>query len=280
MKSSLTCLIGLFVSINSLAFDFEQETKNLHRDLNAGDSAAFFSYFIPNALLYNMGEQGPEVLPLLNFVPVLKKFKTKEYSETFDAIIVKNHETGFISVDVSFTFYINERVAFSGIDHVVWGQVGDGFKIVNLYTGALKPKFTTANGVTSELAVLDNLMNQWHRNVALSNYDAYFNFMTSDFIFLGTDPSERWSKKQFGEFCKPYFEKKETWDFKPNWRNWYMNDAGDIAWFEESLATWMEECRGSGVLVKENGEWKIAHYNLTVLIENDKIKSFIKLRKK
>ena len=31
---------------------------------------------------------------------------------------------------------------------------------------------------------------------------------------------------------------------------------------------------------KENGVWKIAHYNLTVLIENDKTDKFIKLRKK
>jgi hypothetical protein len=41
----------------------------------------------------------------------------------------------------------------------------------------------------------------------------------------------------------------------------------------------MEGCRGSGICVFENGQWKIAYYNLTVLIENDKIKKFIKLRK-
>jgi hypothetical protein len=42
----------------------------------------------------------------------------------------------------------------------------------------------------------------------------------------------------------------------------------------------MESCRGSGICVLDaNGEWKIAYYNLTVLIENEKIKKFIKLRK-
>jgi hypothetical protein len=29
----------------------------------------------------------------------------------------------------------------------------------------------------------------------------------------------------------------------------------------------------------EKGEWRLAYYNLTVLIENEKIKPFIELRK-
>jgi hypothetical protein len=53
-----------------------------------------------------------------------------------------------------------------------------------------------------------------------------------------------------------------------------------IAWFDERLDTWMDECRGSGICVKEKGKWKLAYYNLTVLIENDKIKEFIELRAK
>ena len=42
----------------------------------------------------------------------------------------------------------------------------------------------------------------------------------------------------------------------------------------------MKGCRGSGILIKKNNEWKIAYYNLTVLIENEKIKAFIELREK
>ena len=127
--------------------------------------------------------------------------------------------------------------------------------------------------------VLDGLMNDWHKNVAEFNMSNYFDFMDEAFIFLGTDPSERWSKTEFHAFSKPYFEKKKTWDFKPNWRNWYHSEDGKTAWFEESIATWMEECRGSGVLVFNENRWKIVHYNLTVLIENEKVKDFISLRK-
>ena len=47
----------------------------------------------------------------------------------------------------------------------------------------------------------------------------------------------------------------------------------------------MEECRGSGVIVREklsnkkdSWKWKLKYYNLTVTIENEKIKDFINLR--
>jgi hypothetical protein len=40
----------------------------------------------------------------------------------------------------------------------------------------------------------------------------------------------------------------------------------------------MRGCRGSGILVKKKGEWKLVYYNLTVLVENEKMKEFIQLR--
>jgi hypothetical protein len=42
----------------------------------------------------------------------------------------------------------------------------------------------------------------------------------------------------------------------------------------------MRGCRGSGILQNVDGTWKIVYYNLTVLIENEKINSFIELRDK
>ena len=128
-------------------------------------------------------------------------------------------------------------------------------------------------------ADLDEKMNQWHADVAEFRIDDYFAFMDESFIFLGTAPGERWTKKEFYNFSKPYFDKQSTWDFKTIDRHWYFSENGKVAWFEENLDTWMEDCRGSGVLVFKNNEWTITHYNLTVLIENEKIKDFISLRK-
>jgi ketosteroid isomerase-like protein len=273
------CLISALPRL-ALSFDFYQETQNLLKNLNAGDSVSFFNHFKPEAQFHHLGENGIETLALQDFSPVLRKFKAGQYREDFTKVEVNDLETGLVYVDVYFTFYIDNQFSFAGVDHAIWIKSADTYKIVTLYSGALKPKFTSASGVSSISNSLNELMNKWHQDVATFQFEAYFDFMTSDFIFLGTDPTERWTKAEFEKFCQPHFEKKSTWDFKTNWRNWYMNEREDIAWFEESLDTWMEECRGTGVLKKENGAWKIAHYNLTVLIENDKTDKFIKLRKK
>jgi hypothetical protein len=125
---------------------------------------------------------------------------------------------------------------------------------------------------------LDTLIDYWHLQASKANFDAYFNVTTDNFVFLGTAPGERWNKNQFIEFSKPYFEKGKAWDFKPLNRNWIFSKDKKTAWFDEDLNTWMNTCRGSGVCIKKNGKWQLAYYNLTVLIENEKIQEFIKLR--
>jgi hypothetical protein len=135
------------------------------------------------------------------------------------------------------------------------------------------------NTVLASQKAIHTVMDNWHKDVINYELDSYFEITDDSFIFLGTDPKERWTKDEFYKFCKPYFDKKTTWSFIPLWRNVYFSEDGKTAWFEEQLTTWMEECRGSGVLVYKNKQWKLVHYNLTVLIENEKVKSFIELRK-
>ena len=125
---------------------------------------------------------------------------------------------------------------------------------------------------------LNLIIDQWHKDAASANFTSYFNVMGDHFVFLGTDPKERWEKETFYSFCKPYFDKGKAWDFKPSKRNWVFSSDGNTAWFDESLETWMRECRGSGILEKQNNTWKLVYYNLTVLIENEKVSEFIKLR--
>lgn len=132
----------------------------------------------------------------------------------------------------------------------------------------------------SQDEALDELINQWHQDAASAAFSAYFSATTQDFIFLGTAPEERWNKVGFQAFCRPYFDKGAAWDFKPSNRKWSYSEDGNTAWFDEDLETWMEDCRGTGICVKHGTQWKIAYYNLHVLIENEKIQEFISLRKK
>ena len=127
---------------------------------------------------------------------------------------------------------------------------------------------------------LDKLVDQWHFSASNANFEAYFEVLDASFVFLGTAPGERWNKMEFAAFSKPYFDAGKAWDFKAKNRNWSYSKNKKTAWFDEDLYTWMRGCRGSGILVKEKGEWKLVYYNLTVLVENEKMKEFIQLRDK
>jgi hypothetical protein len=130
----------------------------------------------------------------------------------------------------------------------------------------------------AQMQQLNALVNNWHKSAAEANYTKYTEVMSEKFVFLGTAPGERWNKTTFLDFCNPYFEKGKAWDFTATNRMWEFNKDSTVAWFDEDLDTWMRGCRGSGILEKENGIWKLSYYNLTVLIENEKIKNFIELR--
>ncbi|MEJ6616286.1 MAG: nuclear transport factor 2 family protein [Crocinitomicaceae bacterium] len=129
-------------------------------------------------------------------------------------------------------------------------------------------------------AQLDQFIDDWHLAATNADYTLYFGAMDESFVFLGTAPGERWEKEAFSAFSKPYFDKGKAWDFKASNRLWMFSSNKKMAWFDEDLNTWMEGCRGSGIVVKKKGEWKLVYYNLTILIENEKIEEFIAIRKK
>ena len=261
--------------------NFEDKTTAFLHDLNTGDSVKILSYFHPEAVLYHVTDGKVEELSIEGFMTVAPKFKSGKFQEEFTKVEVKDYHNGLVYTDVYFNFIIDGKFSHSGVDHCVWVNKGNGYKIETLYSSVLMPTIKAAEEksvLSTEL--LNALVDAWHKNASETNFEAYFGFMAEGFIFLGTDPKERWSKDEFAEYCSPYFERGKAWTFTKNWRNWYFNEDSTVAWFEESLATQMDECRGSGVLTLIGGEWKIQHYNLTVLIENEKMKKFLKLRKK
>ncbi|MFZ4521625.1 MAG: class D beta-lactamase [Bacteroidales bacterium] len=116
---------------------------------------------------------------------------------------------------------------------------------------------------------LNNFLDQWHRDAATFKHDAYIGAMTEDGVFIGTDATEHWTTGEFRTWSKPFFDRKRTWNFKPLSRNIYFGKRSETAWFDELLDTQMGICRGSGVLQKVNGRWKIAQYVLSATIPND-----------
>ena len=125
---------------------------------------------------------------------------------------------------------------------------------------------------------VNDVIEKWHRDAADCNHASYIGAMTSDGVFIGTDATERWTTAEFSAWCKPHFDKKKSWDFKTVSRNIDLADDGLAAWFDELLDTKMGVCRGSGILFKKDGQWKIAQYVLSATIPNDIMKKVTALK--
>lgn len=131
---------------------------------------------------------------------------------------------------------------------------------------------------TKEKTEINLLLNNWHKAAAEAKFDDYFSYLDEESIFIGTDATENWNKKQFKDFAKPYFDKGRAWNFTALERNIYFDKSKNIAWFDELLNTQMKICRGSGVLIKSGKEWKIKHYVLSMTIPNDNTNDVIKIK--
>jgi ketosteroid isomerase-like protein len=139
------------------------------------------------------------------------------------------------------------------------------------------PAPTTIVDAVVETAQINAVLDDWHDAASKADGARYFSHFTKDAIFMGTDASERWDVPAFQAYAAPIFSKGKGWTFKAVQRDITLNGAS-VAWFDEALETQnMGPARGSGVLVKKSGVWKIAQYNLSVPIPNEKFDAVKKL---
>ena len=122
--------------------------------------------------------------------------------------------------------------------------------------------------------VLDNL----NEYAAKADFKNYFALFADESTYIGTDATEVWDKKQFMDYAKPHFDKGQGWSFKSLKRNIYFSKDGTYAWFDEILDTQMKICRGSGVLEKIGGKWKIRQYVLSATVPNEVMSEVIKTK--
>ncbi|MFT7244155.1 MAG: hypothetical protein ACI82A_001505 [Candidatus Azotimanducaceae bacterium] len=115
---------------------------------------------------------------------------------------------------------------------------------------------------------LNQLLDGFHDAASRADFTDYFSRFAQESVFLGTDATERWTLEEFKAYTKPHFAGGRGWSYKSVERFWRI--SGNVAWFDEQLDNdGLGRCRGSGVAVLENGEWKVAQYNLALLIPND-----------
>ena len=122
--------------------------------------------------------------------------------------------------------------------------------------------------------VLDDL----NTFAATADYKNYFDLYAEESTFIGTDATEIWNKKEFMAWAKPFFDKGKAWNFTSLKRSITFSKDGNYAWFDEVLDTQMKICRGSGVLEKVGGKWKIRQYVLSTTVPNEVIDEVVKIK--
>ncbi len=123
---------------------------------------------------------------------------------------------------------------------------------------------------------ISQVLDSFHQAAAKADAKQYLGLLSNDAIFLGTDGSERWNKKQFTDFVLPYFTQGKGWLYVVKERNISLIEKGTVAFFDEILENKnYGHCRGSGVLIKTKQGWKISQYSLSLLVPNDVAKKVV-----
>ena len=174
------------------------------------------------------------------------------------------------------TFHYQGNLSHCGVNNFTLALTGNQWKIISLSDTRKKESCI----FEIEQNAINQLIDDWHLAATNADSTSYFDLMTDNSIFIGTDKTEVWTKNQFLNFAAPYFAKGTAWDFKKISRNVYSSDFQELAWFDELIDTWMGPCRGSGVVKKINGHWFIQHYVLSVTVPNDDVQEFLKIYEK
>lgn len=122
----------------------------------------------------------------------------------------------------------------------------------------------------------ESVLDAFHAAAAAADEQRYLATLTEDMVFLGTAPGERWEGAAWREFVHRYFSQGKGWAYAPSDRSVVVAPDGETAWFDETVENdHFGACRGSGVLTRENGGWRIAQYNLTITVPDELVPELV-----
>lgn len=122
---------------------------------------------------------------------------------------------------------------------------------------------------TADPADVAAVLDDFHAAADDADFDRYFSHFVDDGVFFGTDPEERWPVEEFRPYAARRFEDGVGWTYVPRDRNIFFSDDGRTAWFDEMLDNPSGlVARGTGVLVRQEDEWKVAQYHITIPFPN------------
>jgi hypothetical protein len=132
------------------------------------------------------------------------------------------------------------------------------------------------------VASANRVLDDFHDAAAKGDKSRYLGQLTDDAVFLGTDERERWAKiPDFTAYVDSRFGNGRGWAYRSVDRHVQLDDTKTVAWFDEVVFSQTNgRFRGTGVLVREGSKWKIAHYALSFLIDNDDWDAVIELTRR
>lgn len=181
-----------------------------------------------------------------------------------------------------YNFYVNGHLSHCGENAFQLYKSPKGWRIIQITDTRYKKgqcKIKNPINKYERKASLIKFIDSWHNYASDANFDAYFESMSEDAVYIGTDPNEYWTKTEFMEWAREYFEQGHTWSFETTKRDIFFTDDEDLAWFNEKLNTSMGICHATGVAEFTKNGWKIKYYQLSVTISNDLLEEFLQLKR-
>lgn len=152
-----------------------------------------------------------------------------------------------------------------------YGSVGLALSLLLLLAVAptwLSPPGAAAAEHDATPPGIDAVLDDFHAAAAAGDASRYLAHFAPDAVFLGTDDWERWPLDTFRDYVRTRFA-DAGWTYLPRQRHVAVVD--DTAWFDEIVESprW-GRFRGTGVLRRIDGHWRIAHYALSFLVPNER----------
>ncbi len=145
--------------------------------------------------------------------------------------------------------------------------------------GAMAPaEAASAERLTAAKAEIRQVFVEYAEGVSAKDLDACMEAFSKDpdTVMLGTGPGERWVGPE--EIADAHQHFLASFDSETSKRTWSLGTMqGDVAWFAAmfEVAQYTKNVKNefflnmSGVMVKQDGEWKIAQIHLSNLTGSD-----------
>lgn len=146
----------------------------------------------------------------------------------------------------------------------------------------LVPAMVAADDITATIDEIGQVIDDFHDAAAHGDKSRYLGHLTPHAVFMGTDEWERWPKHpDFSDYVDSRFKDGAGWNYRSVERTIAIADSPDVAWFDEVLFSESNgRFRGTGVMMRNDEKWRIAHYAMSFLIFNENWDEVIELSRK